>query len=81
MLFLPARIKDGANSMTQNQRVTSLKLPKQYHRLGFSLNPLVKWERYKLDNKDVLNFLTGGANWAIRCDENFHALDFDDGET
>jgi hypothetical protein len=43
--------------------------------------PLVKWKEYQLTNDDLLRFITQDTNWAIRCDENFHALDFDNPET
>ena len=43
--------------------------------------PLVKWKNYQLSEEDFLRFLGQDVNWAIRCDENFHALDFDDTET
>ena len=63
-----------------------LLLLKRHREFRFSLIPLkprskipfVKWKEYRLNNKDFLSFLARDINWAIRCDENFHALDFDD---
>jgi hypothetical protein len=42
--------------------------------------PLVKWKEYRLSNEDLLRFTSQDTNWAIRCDEGFHALDFDNPE-
>ena len=69
--------------------VDRLRLLKSYAHRGFRLVllkprskiPLVKWKDYQLSNEDFLCFLSQGANWAIRCDETFHVLDFDDAET
>jgi hypothetical protein len=71
------------------KRTDALQMLKQYHHHGFSLvplkprskTPLVKWKDYQLSNEDFLKFLSQGANWAIRCDEHFHALDFDNPDT
>jgi len=70
-------------------RSNHLQILKKYHRLGFNLVPLkprskvplVRWKGYQLRNKDFLRFLGQGTNWAIRCDEVFHVLDFDDAQT
>jgi len=70
-------------------RVSSLQLLKSYRERGFSLVPLkprfkiplVKWKEYQLANDDLLRFLAQDTNWAIRCNENFHAPDFDNPET
>jgi len=70
-------------------KVSALQMLKSYHQRGFNLiplkprakTPLVKWKKYRLSNEDLLRFLNQGTNWAIRCDESFHALDFDDPET
>ena len=43
--------------------------------------PLVKWKEYRLTDADLEKYLIQDANWAIRCDDNFHALDFDDTES
>lgn len=69
-------------------RLHRLWLLKSYRNDGFSLVPakprskipMVKWKEYRLTNKDFLHFLAQDANWAIRCDDNFHAFDFDDAE-
>jgi hypothetical protein len=71
------------------EKVTSLQRLKSYHKRGFSLVPLkarskiplVKWKEYRLGNEDFLKYLDQDSNWAFRCDNNFHALDFDDVET
>jgi hypothetical protein len=70
-------------------RVSTLQMLTSYHHHGLSLVPLkpkskiplVKWKEYQLTNDDLLRFITQDTNWAIRCDENFHALDFDNPET
>lgn len=70
-------------------QANSLQMLKQYHHHGFSLvplkprskTPLVRWKEYQLRNEDFLRFTSQGANWAVRCDDNFHALDFDSPET
>jgi len=62
---------------------------KSYHQRGFNLIPLksrakiplVKWKEYRLSNEDLLRFTSQDTNWAIRCDNSFHALDFDNTET
>ena len=67
-------------------RTERLQILKTYHQRGLSLIPLkpkskipmVKWKDYRLTNEDLLRFLAQDTNWAIRCDESFHALDFDD---
>ena len=64
-------------------------LLKSYQDLGFQLVPLkpqskiplVKWKSYRLTDADLLRFLAQHSNWAIRCDEKFHAMDFDNPET
>jgi hypothetical protein len=66
-------------------RVDSLHLLKLYRGMGFSLVPLrrrakiplVKWKDYKPTDQELFDFFARGVNWAIRCDERFHALDFD----
>ena len=66
-------------------RVDALQMLKSYLEHGFSpiplepqsKVPLVKWKKYHLTNEELLRFLSQDANWAIRCDEHFHALDFD----
>lgn len=58
---------------------------KSYHQQGLILIllrprsriPLVKWKDNRLSNDDFLKFLTQHTNWAIRCDDDFPALDFD----
>ena len=70
-------------------RVGTLQMLKSYHQRGFSLIPLkprakiplVKWKEYRLSNEDLLRFTSLDTNWAIRCDGDFHALDFDNPET
>ncbi len=69
-------------------KVGTLQLLKSYDQRGFSLIPLkprakiplVKWKEYRLSNEDLLRFTSQDTNWAIRCDESFHALDFDNPE-
>ena len=69
-------------------KVSALQLLKSYHQRGFNLIPLksrdkiplVKWKDYRLSNEDLLKFIDQSTNWAIRCDESFHALDFDSTE-
>jgi hypothetical protein len=71
------------------EKVTSLQRLKSYHKRGFNLVPLkarskiplVKWKEYRLGNEDFRKYLDQDSNWAFRCDNNFHALDFDDVET
>ncbi|MCX8125849.1 MAG: bifunctional DNA primase/polymerase, partial [Dehalococcoidia bacterium] len=63
----------------------ALQLLRTYQEKGLSLiplkprtkTPLVKWKEYRLTDEDFLKYLSQGINWAIRCDENFHAFDFD----
>jgi len=70
-------------------KVDRLWLLKSYQYLGHRLVPLnprskillVKWKDYQLTNNDLLRYLAQGSNWAIRCGERLHVLDFDDGET
>ncbi len=72
--------------MTRSERLRTLN---SLHSRGFKLVPLehktkrpvVKWKDYQLTDGDLIRFLAQGANWAIRCDDNFHALDFDDPDT
>ena len=69
-------------------KVGTLHLLNSYHQRGFNLIPmkprakipLVKWKEYRLSNEDLLRFTSQDTNWAIRCDEGFHALDFDNPE-
>jgi len=71
------------------EKVDCLRLLKWYHNHGLNLVPvkprakvpMVKWKDYQLSTQDFLHFLAQGANWAIRCSDNFHALDFDNAET
>jgi hypothetical protein len=78
----------GIDSHVLN-RDSRFHLLSSYHNREFNLIPLrprskiplVKWKDYRLTDKDLLRFLGQSTNWAIRCDENFHALDFDDIET
>lgn len=66
-------------------RVSTLQQLKSYYQRGFNLIPLkprakiplAKWKEYRLSNEDLLKFINQSANWAIRYDDNFHALDFD----
>jgi hypothetical protein len=70
-------------------RTQTLQLLRSYQEKGLSLiplkrrskRPLVKWKTYQLTNEDLLKYLSQGVNWAIRCDEHFHALDFDSPDT
>jgi len=70
-------------------KVSTLQMLTSYQRRGFNLIPLksrdkvplVKWKEYGLSDDDLLRFTSQDTNWAIRCDEKFHALDFDDPET
>ncbi len=65
-------------------RTQALQLLRSYREKGFSLiplksrskKPLVKWKSYQLSDEDLRTFIDRGVNWAIRCDEHFHALDF-----
>jgi len=69
-------------------KVSILRQLMSYHQKGFNLIPLkprdkiplVKWKEYRLSNQDLLKFIDQSANWAIRCDNGFHALDFDSTE-
>ncbi len=69
-------------------KVGTLQLLNSYHQRGFNLIPmkprakipLVKWKEYRLSNEDLFRFTSQDTNWAIRCDEGFHALDFDNPE-
>ncbi len=66
-------------------RTQTLQLLRSYREKGLNLiplkprskTPLVKWKTYQLTDEDFLKYLSQGVNWAVRCDEHFHALDFD----
>ncbi len=71
------------------KQVDTLHTLRFYRKWGLSLVPLkprskislVRWKEYQLSDEDSLKFPAHETNRTIRCDQNFHALDFDNPET